>query len=574
MVCVVKIHHDHPNCEHEGKPDKKNMQVFYNEKYDNYSGYCFSCGHLEKQLYQEGEKPEVKEKTEEEIYQEIQEVRELPVLARKYREIPAKFYAKWGVREGLSEYDGKTPFAIYYGYVKDGKLTGWKVRMLSKKAFWSVGNTKDSDPFGWMQARKIGGKRLYIVEGEQDAIALDYILTSYDEKSKFKGRKHAIVSLPGGVDTVARTLKMARKVGWKEIVMVLDNDGAGKNALKKAQKLLPDVLTVDMPLNCKDANDAVKAGPESMATLAKNCLFNTHKPPIKGVIKVSDVLQQAMIPKVMGLSYPHEKLTQMAYGQRFGECVAIGAGVGLGKTLLAHEWSAHNMTVHNMPVFMVLLEEQNPDSLLNVAGKIDSIPYHVPNIQFDPDRKYATMEALSDKLYLWESDADQYLRFDMDEIIKAIRFNVEEFGVKFVYIDNMTRLIDHLEPSDANIFINKYASELEGLSVQLDIHIDVFSHLNNTGSINHESGGSVRASQFTGSRGLMRSFPMMMGFERNKHAEENASKSYINILKNRKFGNEGLIKTQYYPHTGKLVENEWEGKGFLESTGGYEKEKK
>ena len=569
MACVEKL--PHKEC-----GSSKGLQVYYNEKNENYTGYCHSCSTFIPDPYpglEKGEKPKVKVKTEEEILLEVQEIRQLPVVSTKYRSIPAKFYASWGVRQSLSEFDGKTPFAIYYGYTKGKKLLGWKTRMLARKQFWSVGATKEADPYGWIQARKRGGKRVYITEGEQDAIALDYILQLYDSKGKFSKRRHAIISLPNGVDSVPRTLRLCKKAGWKDIVLVIDNDGPGKEAIKKAQKLLPDIMMVDMPLNCKDANDAAVAGPESMSVMAQNCLFNIHKPPIKGVIQVSDVIKKAMVPKVMGLSYPHPDLTEMAYGQRFAECVAVGAGVGLGKTLLAHEWSAHNMMVHNMASFMILLEEQNEDSLLNVAGKIDSIPYHVPNVPFDVDKKYATMEALEGKLFLWESDADQYLRFDMDEIINAIRFNVAEFGVKFVYIDNMTRLVDHLEPSEANTFINKYSSELEGLSVQLDIHIDVFSHLNNTGKINHEAGGSVRASQFTGSRGLMRSFPMMIGFERNKHAEEDASKSYINILKNRKYGNEGLIKTQYSPRTGRLLESEWEGKGFLESTGGYKHEK-
>jgi len=241
--------------------------------------------------------------------------------------------------------------------------------------------------------------------------------------------------------------------------------------------------------------------------------------------------------------------------------MALGAGVGLGKTLIAHEITAHNIIQHDTPSFMVLLEEENVNSLRNVAGKIDSIPYHKPDAEYDMEQYRATAEALQGKLLLWESDADQHLRFDIDEIITAIRFNVAEFGVKFVTVDNMTRLVDHLTSRDANEFINKYASELEALSVQLDIHIDVYSHLNTPKhGVPHEKGGEVMANQFTGSRGLMRSFPVMAGFERNKHADGSmASRSYISIIKNRKYGNEGKIKTQYFPETGRLLQNEWVG---------------
>lgn len=563
MPCAGKIHHSHPKCEHEDNPKKLNLQVFYNEQYNNFTGYCFSCGyHVGPEELSGEKKPKFKVKTDEEIRAEVQEVRELPTVPAKFRGIPAKFYAAWGVRQGVSEKDGKTPFAVYYGYTSGTSVIGWKVRQLAHKNFWSVGATKDADPFGWLSARKRAGKRIFITEGEQDAIALDYILQLYDGKNpKFKNRRHAIISLPNGVDSVTRTLKLVKHAGWKEIVLVMDNDGAGKKAISAAQKLLSNIQMVDMPMGCKDANDAAMAGPDSITVLAQNCLFNPHKPPIVGVVQVMDLIDKVKDRPVMGYSYPFPGLTDRTYGQRTAECAAWGAGVGLGKTLIAHEIAAHNATEHDINTFMVLLEEQNVDSIRNIAGKIDGIPYHKPDVEYSMDQLRSTVESLSNKILLWEDDGDQYLRFDMDEIIKAIRFNVAEFGTKFVTIDNMTRLIDHLNISEGNEFINKYSSELEALSTQLDIHIDVYSHLNAPyKGVSHEKGGSVEAYQFTGSRGLMRSFPMMFGFERNKHAEGALkSRSFISLVKSRKYGNEGKEKTQYFPATGKLIENQWEG---------------
>jgi len=61
----------------------------------------------------------------------------------------------------------------------------------------------------------------------------------------------------------------------------------------------------------------------------------------------------------------------------------------------------------------------------------------------------------------------------------------------------------------------------------------------------------------------MRSFPMLMSFRRNKHAntEQGRQKnnSQLGVIKNRKYGNEGEIKTQYQPQTGRLIEYAWEG---------------
>ena len=560
MACVEKL-----KCEDCGSSD--GLQVFFNEQNETYSSFCFAeCNSYKGNPYKDGEEPSVKIKTKEEILQEIQEVKSCKVLDKSMRGIPAANFKQWGVRLLLSEHDGKTPYAVGFGYTTKGRLTGWKVATLGKKNFYSVGTTKDADPFGFERAMKIGGKRLYITEGEWDAISLEYCLKEAQKNTKYAKQNYAVISLPSGAGSMAKTIKNIRKrikEKFKEIVLVLDNDECGKAAEKEAQRMLPDVLRVDQPQGCKDANDAVqnKQGHE----LAKSALWNAHKPPIKGVIQVVDVMSRVLEKPTMGLSYPLEQLTELTYGQRFGECVAVGGGTGSGKTLLAHEWAAWNMTVHNEPCFMALLEEQNAQTVRNVAGKIDSIPYHNPKVEYDQDRFMATAQSLQGKLLMWESDEDQRLRFDLEEIIEAIRFNVAEYGTRFVYIDNMTRLVDHLTSSEANEFINRYSSELEGLSAQLDIHIDVFSHVNAPKfGPSHEEGAAIYPNQFTGSKGMMRSFPVMMGFERNKFAPDGkACRSYTTVIKNRKFGGEGKIKTLYDQRTSRLNEFEWEGDTLL-----------
>lgn len=559
-----------PDCIIEdGEGAEKRAFVFYNQEYDNYSAYCYKHCTLIKNPFKKGEEPVITKKTYEEKQEQSLQVKELPNVDREIRGIPAKMYSNWGVKMAFSEYDGKTPYAIYYPYGSTTELKGWKQRNLLVKSFSSVGDTKGAMPFGWVKAMKAGARRLYITEGEQDAIALDYALMLVNNKNpKYKGAKNAIISLPDGAGSAGKTMKLIHDEGaWKEIILVFDNDEAGKAAVKAVQKVNRDVLVATMPTGCKDANDAVKK--KLYKELFSAVMWDAKKPPIQGVVHVSEVIDRVIEKPVMGLSYPWDSVTELTYGQRFGECCGIGGGVGIGKTLLAHEIAAHNIVVHGLPVFTILLEEDNGSTLRNIAGKIDSIPYHKPDSEYDNDKFLETVHSLEGKLMMWKDDGDQYQRFEIDEIIKAIRFNVAEYGVKFVAIDNATRLVDHLGAGEANEFLNKYASELEGLSTELDIHIDLFSHLNKPSKGNvHENGGKVFADQFTGSRGMMRSFPLMMGFERNKSlSSADSCKSSIVILKNRKYGGEGLVKTQYYKDTGRLIENLWSGSNILDSFG-------
>ena len=181
----------------------------------------------------------------------------------------------------------------------------------------------------------------------------------------------------------------------------MDGDEAGQEAEKVAHKLLPNMMKrVQMPTGCKDANDALKNG--KYMELATNMLWNAHKPPIKGVIQVNDILGRISEKPTMGLSYPWDAITELTYGQRFGECSAIGGGTGCGKTVIAHELAAHNFREHGESTFMILLEESNPDTIRNVAGKIDSIPYHKPDAEYDFDQFMATVSTLQNKILLWD----------------------------------------------------------------------------------------------------------------------------------------------------------------------------
>lgn len=548
------------------------LQVYYNEEKKNFTGFCFSgCNEFKGVLYKDGNVPEFTPKTQEEIDQEIRDIQECKYFKsitkdKKHRGIPEEFFRSWGIRMLVSEHDGVTPNAVAFGYQKDKDLLGWKVATLKSKHFWAVGNTKNADPFGMQRALQIGGKRLYVTEGEWDAVALDYALVEANKGSKFSKKGYPVVSLSAGAGSIVENLKVIMKKSkgkFDEIVLVLDNDEPGLRAEKVAQRLNPDILVATKPAGCKDANDAVKKGLASTMAMARSAQWEAHKPPIEGIVRVKSVLARALEKPQMGLSYPWPYITEMTYGQRYGEAVCLGAGVGSGKTVTAHEMMAWNMVQHGQACFAILLEEQNHDTLKNVCGKADSMPYHNPKFEYDPKKLVSTAEGFEDLLFMWESEEDQALRFDMEEIITAIRFNAIEYGVKFVYLDNWTRLVDHLESGEANAFINKYSSEIENLATQLDIHIMTYSHLNTPKGPSHEEGAPVYASQFTGSRGIMRSFPMLMAFRRNKHADEDLgmskNNSILSVIKNRKYGNEGEVKTAYSPKTGRLLETNWEG---------------
>ena len=561
MGCLSKIKHEVSHCTTEN-----GLQIFYDDARGKYTGYCFSCASkgLEAYVqdpYGESDKPTEppKKKTKEEVQAEIDEVRALNNPDFIHRGIDPKYFKQSGVRMAFSEFDGKTPNSFNFPHTLKGKLVGYMTIVLNKKIIWSVGDIKGSDLFNWEVAKKKGVKRLYVTEGHWDCLALEMMLES-QSGGKYK---YAVVSIPNGVQSAAPTLGRMRKEIeelFEEVVLVFDNDEAGGKAVREVQKVLPDILEAPHLGGIKDANEALQKGKQK--EFVDFVMWKARKPPIEGVVTVSQIMSRGIKEPEIGLSYPWSTISEVMYGQRGGEATAIAGGVGCGKTVILHECAAHNIKVHNTPVAVFLLEEDNHKTLWNVAGKIDSLKYNVKEVfEANKERYYETIKSLEDKLYIWNSQGNSGDRFNLPEMLAAIRFNHAEYGCQFADIDNLTKVVSMMSTTEANEFINKWSSEIANLASELGIHIRVYSHLNPpTVGKSHEEGGAVIASQLTGSRGVMRSFANIIGFERNKMAEEESRKanSFLSILKNRDYGNEQKVKTQYSKQ-GRLLEYNWEG---------------
>jgi twinkle protein len=204
----------------------------------------------------------------------------------------------------------------------------------------------------------------------------------------------------------------------------------------------------------------------------------------------------------------------------------------------------------NCGVFM--LEEGVGSSLRNIAGKSANVPYHLPDLEYDPEDLRAECNKYEGKLWLYNN----YGQNSWKDLKQCIRFWVINNHCKLIFLDNITALVSHLSPSEINTEVSLIASELAGMCQELNFTCFVFSHLNppNSGEA-HENGGKVKEVQFTGSRALMRWSQVIIGFERNKQsAGLGRHNSIIRLLKDRKYGGSGCVYTKYLPESGRLLE--------------------
>ena len=554
---LYKIKHNSHNCQSSGKP----LQVFLNDD-GTLSGYCFSCRvPVENPLGDNAvPPPDVKEKTEEEILAELQEIKSAPYFTSEHRKIPAEDLKHAGVRLLVSEFDGKTPYAAAFPYTKDGKIVRFKITTLSKpKRMWSVGAT-DVDLFNWERAKRVGGKTLFITEGEWDAISLRTVLRESNKGTQHADIDFAVVSIPNGVSSAAKAVSRQLEEiyqRFQDIVLCFDTDEAGQKAAAEVIKIAPKAMIALLP--CKDANACLEQG--RIKATRDAVIFRAAKKTTAGINHIADLIDEALAPVEYGASYPWAALTELTYGQRRGELISIGAGTGIGKSLLAHEIAAHNAKEHNWKTFVVMMEETNAETIRNLCGKIDSIPYHIPGVEYDKDTFRETALSLNDNIILWNPDS----RTDAEGTFQGIMNVIRKLGdeIDCVIIDNLTTLSEGMQASERNDFIGEVASKLVDAAMKFEFQAIVFSHLNppDRSSKSHEEGGKVLESQFTGSRALQRYSHLMVGFVRNKFAIE-PNCSYISVLKNRKYGVTGMLKTFYLSTTGRLVQRVWDDEMF------------
>lgn len=572
-----------PVCVAAGRDRTGNhLQHWINDDNQEEWVYCSRCGNYEKVTESnradlESCRREIRELTDSEREAVLAEALELPIMELKSRGIRKDVAERYGVRVGLSS-TNREPISHFYPKEKDGEIRAYKVRSLEPKYFYAVGSGSGCDFFGLTQARMgdVYSGKLFVFEDELSAMS-GYQALVEASKTTYKP---ACVALPDGANSAASAFSRCRHFvdSFKEIVICMDNDDAGDDAVNKIRAMYPQVKIARIPKGVgkdgkpiKDANDLVMAG---RSVELNNCLrFNAAKESPAGSTTVAECLEEALKKPEWGLDYPWPGLTELTFGLRYGEVISIGGGVGGGKTLLAHELSAWLINKYKEKCGAFMLEETVGNTIKNIAGKSANIPFHRPDAEFDPELLKSEALKYDGYLFLYKN----YGQNDWEDIKRCMRFWVVEHGVKFIFLDNITALVSHLSATEINTEVARIAVELAGLCNELNFTCFVFSHLNPPkAGAPHEEGGQVQEVQFTGSRALMRFSQLILGFERNKQADGDARNlSQIRLLKDRNFGQTGLIPTKYNPVTGRLsqrTEEEYDHKNPFALPGEYDDE--
>lgn len=463
------------------------------------------------------------------------------------REISEETCTKWGYEVG--KLSGKTvQIAPFY---EDGALVGQKVRF-PDKTFMAIGEVS-THLFG-MHLWGSGGNRIVITEGEIDAMSV----------SQMQDNRWPVVSIPQGAAGAKKAIQANIEwlLGFKEVVLMFDNDEAGRSASAECAVLFPPGRCKVAVLPLKDANEMLKAG-RVKETITAIWEARPYRPD--GLVTTGELKARAKQPIVQGIPYFFESLNKVTYGRRRGQIVGLGAGTGTGKTDLIVQQMTHDVSLGYKPAAF-LLEQPPLETTVRLAGKKGGKAFHVPDGSWTEEERNAAIDSVSDDIVLYDSFGSS----DWDVIKYKIRHLALNDGVVLFYIDHLTALAD---PSNERESLEKIIAEMAALAQELDIWILYVSHLATPEGKSHEEGGRVMAKHFKGARAIQFWSHFMFGIERNQQADdpEERRRSLFRLLKDRFTGRATghTFFFTYDPNTTHLVECDGPDKhGFKNETSG------
>lgn len=243
-----------------------------------YFGHCFSCGENFHHNWLAREIPELgidvinwENKNYGELYEDMGEkitqeqrkwVEENTQLeGNNFRGISDETLKHFQFR---TEYEDGKPIKRYYPSTEEGKLVGYKVRIVKDKDFYPVGKVGKICDFVGQFRDKVPKRTILLCGGEEDAAAAYDMLSKISPKNVDGSSKWNLPTVLSPLTGEACKGQIQQHYEYFEkaekIILCLDNDAAGEKAMQEIAQILPDgkVFIMDQPT--KDPNEALMSG--------------------------------------------------------------------------------------------------------------------------------------------------------------------------------------------------------------------------------------------------------------------------------------------------------------------------
>ena len=478
----------------------------------------------------------------------VNEVSKYPIVELKDRGISKEAAEYYGIRVSFSEETGEI-VKHYYPYGRDGKITGYKVRVCESKKFYSIGDIKSAQLFGWQNLK--GTKFVIITEGECDAAAAYDIL-------KGLGKNYAVVSTKGAghLKVVMDDLQTI-----DDIILAYDQDKPGQAMAKEDAKLFdPGQIRIAKWKDFKDANDILTKTKNHKLFLS--AIYNAKEYRPDGIVRLSQAWDRLWDDEsIQSVPFPWQGLNHKLYGLRPREIVTLTAGSGAGKSAVCRELEYY--LVHNIPpednVGILALEENIGRTMWGLMAIEANQPLHIReergNLTREDYRKYFDATVGTGRYIAY----DHFGSTATDNLLNQIKYMVKAMDCKWIFLDHLSIVVSDMEETgDERRTIDTVMTKLRQLTEETGAGLINVVHLRRmAGDKGHEQGGEISLNQLRGSHSIAHLSDAVIALERNQQAEDDseANLTQFRVLKNRYAGFVGPAGWIHYDRkTGRLAE--------------------
>jgi twinkle protein len=512
------------------------------QRYDDNSSFCFSCS-----TYFRPSKEDEDSFVKPEVVKHVNKGKEISI--EEIKKYGSRGFAERKISKIVCEF-----FNVKVSYTSSGDIEshyypysggGYKHRKLPK-TFTFVG------PSGGLFGKDNfngGGRRLIITEGEIDALSVAQ--ATYLKYSKF----YPVVSLSSATAT-KDVLELRDWVrSFKEVILCLDNDKAGKEATQKLIKIIGiDKVKIWNPGDCKDANEVlVKHGYERLYQY----IWDAESYTPAGIVKKEDLWKSlTKLDSIASVPYPKclDGLNGKLKGMRMSEIVLIISGTGQGKSTLVKEIMLHVLEATPSKIGIISLEEGPAETAKRLAGM--QLQRNTSNEEVPLDELKVGFDAIFGD--------DRVLLLDHQGSIKdsGIVDQMEYMclmGCEYIFIDHITILVSEgSEGKEGNEAIDLVMNHLLRLVNKYPVWIGLISHLRKapTGGKSFEEGKMPSIDDIRGSGSIKQVSHSVIGCTRNSLAadEQERNTMRLAVLKCRHTGLTGPVNSARYDNkTGRLV---------------------
>lgn len=353
-----------PRCIHKGQDNSRDNLMVYGLDLngDHLGAKCFACGYTVPSVEWLRENGEVFEEEEElvgsefspEIHEKLK--KETGTDPKGYRGIRVDISKPFGVRYRYDPTNKDIIKATLYPTTKNYEITGYKQRIHPKDFTQPIGETgKECDLFGQFKFKTFT-HTLLIVGGEHDQLSAYQMLLDAQKNKNFD--PVAVVSGTTGESSVFRQLQNNYDFinQFKKVIICMDSDNAGKEAMERAYEVLPKGKVFVMKMRLKDPNAYIYNKETGQLVHRENefisDFWNAKPYTPDGVKSAADgfdeIDEELSKPRITLPGYMHVMQGMMGGGMIQGRIANVIADTSAGKSTHVNRMVYH--WIFNSPV--------------------------------------------------------------------------------------------------------------------------------------------------------------------------------------------------------------------------------